>query len=202
MANLRNKIIIYTAGRLKKLEIGLATGKARATLANLRRGIGKSPGDMPELWGLILADLPEELLSKTGEPTKGEWAVYTALTLYAMHQQSKNICMHEDGTGLGTAVGKLVKIEEERERITRRFNMFASSSDIEEVSIHLRGLIRLLRKEGIALDYVKLACDLYDFQWREDSQAKVRLRWGQDFYFEINKRRKVNNDEREETSLC
>ena len=46
---------------------------------------------------------------------------------------------------------------------------------------HLRGLIQLLRSKEIPLDYVDLAGDLYEFQM-PGGAARVRLRWGQDFY--------------------
>lgn len=74
----------------------------RAQLAMLRRGVGKKPGDLPELWGILFGDLPEEFLSVSGEPTREEWAVYTALTLYALHQQGSEAtgpegCMHRPG---------------------------------------------------------------------------------------------------------
>ena len=40
----------------------------RAELANLRRGAGKKPGDLPELWGTILKDMPEEFQGKEMKP--------------------------------------------------------------------------------------------------------------------------------------
>lgn len=43
----------------------------KALLSNLRSGIGRVPGDMPELWGILLQDLPGELQSKNGTPTAG-----------------------------------------------------------------------------------------------------------------------------------
>lgn len=64
-------------------------GAVKASLANLRRGIGTTPGDIPELWELFLQDLPEEMLSRSGVPTHAQWAVYIALTLFALHQQGK-----------------------------------------------------------------------------------------------------------------
>ena len=36
----------------------------RADLANLRRGIGKKPGELPQLWELLFRDFPEELMSQ------------------------------------------------------------------------------------------------------------------------------------------
>lgn len=187
----------YMAYRLSSLARDPNEGRVKALLANLRRGIGKKPGDMPELWGLLFADIPEELLSKTGEPTREEWSLYTALTLYALHQQSKKIreknmhCRKDEGR-LGRAVGRLVSNDDDRERVARRFNAFATASDMQEAAYHLRGLVQLLRAQDIPLDYVRLAGELYRFQ-NPDEAPGVRLAWGQDFY-----RVKHNDDQNDE----
>lgn len=176
----------YMERRLNALARDPNEGRVKAQLANLRRGIGKRPGELPELWGLLFADIPEELLSRNGEPTREEWSLYTALTLYALHQQSRNLreknmhCEQEEGR-LGRAVGRLVSDEDDRERVARRFNAFATASDMQEAAHHLRGLVQLLRAEDIPLDYVRLAGELYRFQNPNDAPG-VRLIWGQDFY--------------------
>ena len=59
----------------------------RARLARLRRGIGKAPGELPELWGEFLNGLPEELFRKNEALKNAEWAIYISLTLFALHQQ-------------------------------------------------------------------------------------------------------------------
>ena len=79
----------------------------RADLANLRRGIGKKPGELPQLWEPLFRDFPEELMSQNGNPTWEEWAVCGALTLYAMHQQGNDQKMHMDGQRLGIAIALL-----------------------------------------------------------------------------------------------
>ena len=158
----------------------------RATLAKLRRGVGKHPGSMPDIWDFTLMDLPEELLSKSGEPTSGEWAAHLSLSLFALHQQSHDIRqkpMSATGGTLGSAVRTLVikRGEASEDAIKRRFNMVVTSDNPEELAHHLRGLIQLLRSESISLDYPRLAEDLYWFQlpdWRDG----IRLRWGQDYY--------------------
>ena len=121
-------------------------------------------------------------MSQSGVPTWEEWAVSGALTLYALHQQGNDQKMHVKGQSLGTAVGSLAGSDEERlKAVQRRFNAFATAQSMPECLHHLRGLIQLLRSEGIPMDYGELAGDLYTFQVPEGA-AKVRLRWGQDFY--------------------
>lgn len=162
---------------------------AKAMLANLRRGVGKLPGELPEIWGALLGDLSEaeleKLCGKTGTPTKAEWAVYIALTMYAVHQQGhdrQTACMNTD-VPFGQAVRRLETPNEEGslERIRNRFNRIATAQSIAEVSNHLRSLVQLMRDKKIGFNYPKLAVDLYDFQFPE-SAPKVRLRWGEDFY--------------------
>lgn len=155
----------------------------RADLANLRRGLGKKPGELPQLWELLFRDFPEEMMSINGEATSAEWAVYGALTMYALHHQGAEVGeMHLDGQGIGIAVGTLVLRDAKRlNSIQRRFNAFATAKGMPECMSHLRGLVQLLRSEEIPQDYVKLAGDLYEFQI-SDRAARVRLRWGQDFY--------------------
>ena len=188
MAQRKQAVAAYMRERLGELRADSNESRVRAQLANLRRGIGRKPGDMPELWGMLFAEMPEEMLSQNGQPTREEWAIYTALTLYALHQQGSKISeqnMHaaeKPENRLGRAVARLVKDEEnDRERIARRFNAFATADDMLTAAHHLRGLIQLLRAEEIPLDYVHLAENLYDFQ-NPDFRPSVRLEWGQDFY--------------------
>lgn len=188
----------YVAQRLNAFAAAPDEACVRGYLAKLRRGIGKKPGDMPELWGLLFAGVPTELVRHSAEPTYAEWAMYTALTLYALHQQGhdfKRENMHrafdsslpdEDkrkyAGRLGRAVGRLVRSDEDRERVARRFNAFATASDMQEAAHYLRGLVQMLSAEGIPLDYVQLADDLFRFQFY-DMAPSVRLNWGRDFYW-------------------
>ena len=180
------KIKNYMAYRLHWLQ-NLPEHQQKAALANLRRGIGKAPGDLPELWGIFLQDLPEELESRTGKPTAAEWAVYLALTLYALHQQGHPLpadSMHKPDVSLGKAIRKLVPVGERPEdsSVLKRFNALATAGTMPERFQHLRGIIQLLRAKGIALDYLQLAADLFWLQ-KAVSAAQVRLRWGQDYYY-------------------
>ena len=173
--------------RLKRLcKADDSTVKAR--LAKLRHGIGSVPGVLPDLWGMLFDDLPEKMLGKYGKPSKEEWAIYDALTLYALHQQGKDPKIENvniKGISLGNAACKLVYAqggtEDDRERVSRRFNQLALADDIEDLTYYLRTFIPLLRGEGIGLDYAMLAEDVFLCQ-TESGRASVRLRWGQDYY--------------------
>lgn len=177
----------YVGRRLQKLR-SLPEPQRRAELAKMRRGIGHRPGELPELWGAFLQEMPEAFQGSNG-PTHAEWAVYLALTLYALHQQGSEACMDQPGSTLGCAVRQLaeqtVAVGQDwtESSVLRRFNALATAQEITEISHHLRGMIQLLRNGGIPLDYPQLAADLYGLQC-DDPQvpANVRLRWGQDLY--------------------
>lgn len=174
----------FVASRLYSLASSNNEAVVRATLARMRRGVGRAPGEMPELWEVLFAGAPEKLAGKEDYPSRGEWAAYTALTLFGLHQQGKDIkqkSMHKTGEGLGLAVRKLIKNLEDEQRIKRRFDIAATSDTPDEFAHHVRGLIQLLRAADIPLDYAQLAQDLYRFQF-SDGRDRVRLTWGRDFY--------------------
>ena len=196
----------YVAGQLSRLW-SLPKPQRRARLAELRRGVGHQPGDLPVLWGSFLQELPKELWGrKTAagecrEPSEAEWAVYLALTLYALHQQGEeNVSMNEKGCTLGRAVRLLAQNSAAAAQdwtessVLRRFNALATADSMPEVSHHLRGMIQLLRREGIPLDYPQLAEDLYQYQF-VDGAPNVRLRWGRDLYANPTEKTKENEKE-------
>lgn len=184
MADETKRIQAFVAGRIAALRDAGNEAAVRARLAALRRGVGKAPGSLPELWGETLEGLPEEFYSRDGTPTRAEWAVYTALTLFALHQQGKEVKVHlmsAEGVSLGMAVRRLIRSDEDEARVKRRFDAAVTASSVAEFTHHLRGLVQLLKADEIPLDYPALAADLYLFQL-ERARDGVRLRWGQDFY--------------------
>lgn len=158
--------------------------EALAALARLRRGVGKEVGAMPDLWQYTLADLPvpepDRRRPDYDKPTVFERAAYTAMTLFAVHQQSRSQGMHQQGQSLGTAVRNLRIRSASAEAVRRRFEALGTAETYTEVVNHARGLITQLRSEGIPLDYGALT---EDFVWLQSRAAdRVRLRWGRDFY--------------------
>lgn len=184
----------YTLRQIARLDKQRNDSQGRAAMAHLRRGVGHVPGKLPLLWGSFLAGLPEELRSISGEPSRAEWAIYTALTLYALHQQGKTDSVQAEGISLGKAALRLAGgSEDDRLRIWRRLNLVAQADDMREMSYRLRQLVTLLKAGGIGLDYAMLAADLFEYQF-DASANRVRLRWGQDF-FHANKNEEDHHDE-------
>ena len=128
----------YTEQRLRRLQT-LPDNQRRAELAKLRRGVGHRPGELPELWGSFLRGMPESFQGRSG-PSHAEWAVYLALTLYAVHQQGNDQPMNRPGPGntLGRAVRQLAERNTPAGQdwteasVLRRFNALATAEEITD----------------------------------------------------------------------
>ena len=175
-----NEVKACVTRQLRRLQV-LPEPQRRAELAELRRGVGRQP-----LWGALLADMPEQLQGSNG-PSKAEWAVYTALTLFALHQQGEaGVSMNQPGSTLGGAVRQLAEKtaagqDWTESSVLRRFNALATADSMP-------------RREGIPLDYPQLAEDLYQYQF-VDGAPNVRLRWGRDLYASPTEKTKENEKE-------
>ena len=129
-----NEVKACVTQQLRRLQV-LPEPQRRAELAELRRGVGRQPGDLPALWGALLADMPEQLQGSNG-PSKAEWAVYTALTLFALHQQGEaDVSMNQPGRTLGGAVRQLAEKtaagqDWTESSVLRRFNALATADSM------------------------------------------------------------------------
>ena len=172
--------------KINKLKSDARQGKSgyKAELAELRRGVGHMPGELASVTGILLEVLPEKYFGFGNNPSYEEWAVYIALTLFAVHQQSNDIeneLMHQQGESIGKAIAGLIRDENDRDRIIKKMTIILKSKDVEDLSYHLKSMIYLLRSGNIKVDYADLAQDIYKFQIREYTDS-VRLKWGREFY--------------------
>ena len=183
MNKIHADIARFMQGRIQRLV------HSKAALAQLRRGIGKELGELPGLLGFVLP--AEEITSWHEGEAMIERAIYTSITLYAFHQQGNDNCVSsglddEDQSissrnSFGHAIRSLARKKGNEEAVLRRFNKVLSAKDLMELAIHARGLIGLLRKEKISLDYPSFAIDLYWFQ-QPDTRRSTLLKWGKDYY--------------------
>ncbi|MGI5528642.1 type I-E CRISPR-associated protein Cse2/CasB [Streptomyces syringium] len=157
---------------------------AVAALARMRRGVGKPYGTMPELWGLTGMEALYEVRTLSEERTiRAEEAAHTALTLWALHQQShRQNRMHQaDGPELGAAVRRLMPGTELDEPTRKRFVRAGTASSLPILAQRLRDIVLLLRRDGIPLDYGLLADQLE--QWQQPGGLdRVRRSWGRSFH--------------------
>lgn len=179
----------YVSHQILRLQGGYLAGTSASTaaLAQLRNGASKPVGDDLSLLQFTTAGLYPEGTQLPDGPTDRERAAYTAVTLYALHQQSERTQrMHrqgdESGRGdsIGAAAGKLYQ-GDKAPGVIRRFEGLGTAVSWSEITQHSRGLVQLLRVAKIPLDYGRFAEDLLALQEPERVTA-VRNRWGRDFY--------------------
>lgn len=157
-----------------------AVGKA----ARLRRGAGKDPLTTPDLWGLIdfVPLFGDDARMWQTNVERAQRAVYGALTLWALHQQSKGEDMHEDrGNNVGAAVRRLMPSGEIDDQLRKRLVRAAAAPNFAQLLVRLRGIVQLLRQKGVAMDYAELASQLYRWQ-QPGGAAAVRREWGRGFH--------------------
>lgn len=180
----------YAAKQLQRLQRGYLRqdSAAKADLAQLRRADPARDEQLLSVWAIAFADAPEELVSDETsfsddeELSPAERAWVSALCLYATHQQSKAEPMHVRGVGLGKAIRHLVNpvdADSREKPVMRRYHALTTANEMPELLHHLRGLVSLMRAEGVALDYVRLALDLY-FLAFDSARTRVRLGWARD----------------------
>jgi CRISPR system Cascade subunit CasB len=151
---------------------------AAATLATLRRGLGKRPDRAPDLWAFTVPLI--------GEHPAAEPAVFYALTLFGAHQQSqRRTPMHTSGPSFGRACQRLAiavaNSGGNSEAITRRFVAAGAASTLDAFAAHARSLVGLLRQHRIPLDYQRFVRDAYS--WTSPASRSTTIhRWGHDYY--------------------
>lgn len=176
----------FVEARVRHLQHGYLAdhSDAVAALAKLRRGVGLPVDADIELFGLALSGPSIELLDeerfRPDEPTPEERAAFAAVTLYALHQQSRRDApLHHRGYGLGRSARLLARTVD-RDSVRQRFTALGTATTWGESVQHARGLIQQFRQHKLPLDYGRFARDLYDLD--TGSGDRVRMTWGRDFY--------------------
>lgn len=157
---------------------------AVAGLARLRRAVEQPPGSDPLIWDWTINGIQLPRGYDSDLPSRGERAAHAAVTLYAVHQQSRGDHMYRwgaEGFGLGRAVARLQGARDSEAAVRKRFDALATASDLGEAMRHARGIVTQLRGAGLALDYAALADQLEAFQ-DPRRRTNVRLVWGRDFH--------------------
>ncbi|GAA3762651.1 CRISPR system Cascade subunit CasB [Spinactinospora alkalitolerans] len=177
---------VFVDERVREIQEGYRRDRpgAVATLARLRRGAGKTIEEVPDLWGLALDERFYHGAPRIGEDAmnRAENAAHIALTVYAVHQQSRrDDRMHQRGRGLGEAVRRLMPGNDIDEPLRKRFVQVGSATDTATLAYRLREIAVLLRRGSVPLDYGVLADEIHEFQ-RPSGASRVRTTWGRGFH--------------------
>lgn len=179
-------LFAFVTSRVLALQGGYAnnTSSATATLAHLRATSPTDPGAEPRTWSTLFEGLPTSLVGRGDSASWGESAVTAALHLYATHQQGRPRGVHRPGQRLGSAVRELGLSRggpHLDDGVVDRFHRLSLMTSHDRRVYELRALIRMLRSEGVGLDYGSLATDLY-WSMTPDGASRVRLRWARDLH--------------------
>lgn len=185
------RVELVTKNILSELNSEIDSANGRANLANIRNSINKPLTESIDLLPLLFRYLPEEFLSSDGKLSLEEKAIVTTIQLYALHQQAEaeSVLLSEDAEkwkNLGYSLSFLRKGEDFL-AADRRFNTMITSSTFEELSHHMRQMIKLLKsKTDAKVNYPKLSGDLYKFLTGYGEE--VKFSWASRYYFVKNEK--------------
>lgn len=180
-----------TRNILSELESEINSSNGRANLANIRNSINRPLTESIDLLPLLFRYLPEDFLSSDGKLSLEERAIVTTIQLYGLHQQAEaeSVLLSEDAEkwkNLGYSLSFLRKGEDSL-AVDRRFNTMITSSTFEELSHHMRQMIKLLKsKTDAKVNYTKLSGDLYKFLTGYGEE--VKFSWASRYYFVKNEK--------------
>lgn len=158
---------------------------AVAELARLRRTVPTGSQVHPSSWELFARGdgFPQELLGHGDEPSPSELAAAATLALFALHQQSqreRRMHVRAADNRLGRAAWQL-RGKMDSGGVDRRIQAITRANDIGPALDQLRGLVGLMRSNGVPLDYAQLALDLRAIQ-SPAGRRGARVRWSRDYY--------------------
>lgn len=143
----------------------LAVHENRGALADLRRGLGKGPGEAPEMFP-YLAPFTQNLSYRR------ERDFYLLASLFGLHPQSWN------GDHAGNIGASLRAIGDEGGGVERRFVALLNArwADLDD---HLRHVISLCAAHDVPIDWNSLLADLR--RWDAASRS-VQRSWARSFW--------------------
>lgn len=185
-----SKLNVYkeTASILRKLDNTRENPGTKAIFANIRNSINKDSTVSMDALAFVFQNIPDEFLGFNKNLNDYEKAILTAVQMYALHQQAKTDSVfkieYDEGEkrqNLGDALKTVRDKEDDTKAIDRRFNAMITSSNFEELSHHLRQMIKLLKaKSDAQVDYASLAYDLYWFL--KNQREGLKIKWSRSYY--------------------
>jgi CRISPR system Cascade subunit CasB len=148
----------------------------RATLAELRRGVGRSPGEAPGAYREVLA-----LLGDGEAAPSFEDACFEVATLYSLYPENKGNVpsdAHTRRRDMGGSLHLLAATSERKKGAERRL-MAMLDCDPDELRHHLRHAVSLLKADVTPIDWLQLLRDLRG--WTRDDRS-VQRRWARSFW--------------------
>ena len=158
----------------------------RAALAALRRGLGRPPGTVPEMYPYVVRFLPKKAYPNSWT----EQSYYLIAALYALHPESA------DKGNLGTHFArKLDPNPDLNAAVERRFTALLTAHP-DDLADYLRQAISFLKSKDVEINWHQLMWDVRDWG-NPDRQNWVQKRWAREFWG-----RRDDEDEKPETAAA
>jgi CRISPR system Cascade subunit CasB len=146
----------------------------RAALADLRRGLGKSPGEAAEMHRHVVPFLAPDANFRDEEP------YYLVASLFALHQGMWQRQERRQTTNLGASFERLAGARDSgADSVERRFVALLNCGR-EELPYHLRQAVSLLKAGEVPVDWLRLLRDVRgwdsDARWVQRSWARAYWR--------------------------
>lgn len=152
----------------------------RGALAALRRGLGKRPGEAPEMFPYVIP-----YCAWLSEPRQDDYFLVAAL-FALMHQGDRGTPDWGDQLASGwhrPNLGASYRALAEKtgsESIERRFVALLNARR-EDLDDHLRRAVALMKAHDVNVNWSKL---LRDLRWWSDDSRRVQREWAQAFWGE------------------
>lgn len=143
----------------------LARNEDRGALAAMRKGLGKAPGTVPEMFEHVLPFISQ------GASVAEEDASFLLASLFASYPEGS-------GEGDMGAVFKRIRQVTGSDSVESRFVALLKCHG-DELPDHLRHAVALARSKEFLIDWNQL---LYDIQHWEDLDHSVQRRWARSFW--------------------
>jgi CRISPR system Cascade subunit CasB len=138
----------------------------RAALAALRRGLGRPPGTVPDMYRYVVPWLPDEA------PPWREDAYYLIAALFAYHPK-------EGGRGnMGNHFARTRDPQGDNTAIERRFTTLLAAHP-DDLDDYLRQAVSFLKSEEVPINWHQLLSDV--MAWGHPERY-VQQRWARGFW--------------------
>jgi CRISPR system Cascade subunit CasB len=143
----------------------------RAMLAELRRGLGREPGEAPGMFPYIMPFVPETAYGHY------EANLYLLASLFALHPVSAR------SGNIGTHLKALADSADNHEATTRRFVQLLNQHR-DALVTPLRQHISLLKAHDVGVNWHRL---LYDLRYWDHPERFVQKQWAAAYWHEASK---------------
>lgn len=147
--------------------LSLSEGEKRGALASLRRGMGKTPGQTPEMFRYVMPWLPENA------GREQERAYFLVASLLAYHPKN----CHEGN--MGDHLGQCREPQGNNDALERRFSALLAAHP-EDLPFYLRQAVSFIKSKGeIPINWSQLLDDL--MRW-DHPDRYVQRQWARAFW--------------------